>query len=56
MNELGKKIYFYRRRHELSQKALAQIIGINRCYLNQIENGKKVPSERTEALILQVIN
>lgn len=56
MNELGKKIYFYRKRQELSQKELAKMLGINRCYLNQIENGKKVPSEKTEALILQVIN
>jgi transcriptional regulator with XRE-family HTH domain len=34
----------YRMKKGLSQKRLAEILGIDRSYMNQIERGRKIPS------------
>jgi transcriptional regulator with XRE-family HTH domain len=55
MNTIGQQIYEYRKKHELSQKALAELIGIDRSYLVQIENGKRIPGREAAFKIARMI-
>ena len=55
MNTIGQEIYEYRKKHELSQKAFAEQIGIDRSYLVQIENGKRIPGREAAFKIARMI-
>ena len=55
MTKIGMQIYEYRKRHELSQKDFAELIGINRSYLVQIENGKRIPGREAAFKIARLI-
>jgi len=44
--QLGNRIRDLRKRNAWSQVELAEMLGIDRSYLSEIENGKKDPSLR----------
>lgn len=44
---LPQKVRHLRIEKALSQDRLAKLAGISRAYLNQIENGKRLPSTKT---------
>lgn len=41
---LGQNISFYRRRRDMSQEALAEIIGAHNVHMSRIETGTSAPS------------
>ena len=55
MNTIGQQIYEYRKKHELSQKAFAEQIGLDRAYLCEIENGKRIPGREAAFKIARMI-
>lgn len=55
-NKIGQKIYDYRQRHEMSQQQFADIIGVSRSYLVEIENGRRIPGRPTAHKISEVLN
>lgn len=52
---LANKMIEYRAKHNLSQKALAQITGVSLQTINSVENELQKPSKLTEAKILMAI-
>ena len=55
MNTIGQQIYEYRKRNEMSQQAFAELIGVTRSYLVEIENGNRTPGTITKMAIAKVI-
>lgn len=55
MKTIGQEIYEYRKRNEMSQQAFAELIGVSRAYLTEIENGNRIPGTKTEMAIAKVI-
>lgn len=51
--EVGKRIKFYRQKLEVSQEEFAEIVGMNKNYLGNIELGKQSP---TIFLLEKIIN
>lgn len=56
MNILGQQIYEYRKSRGLSQNEMAKRCHINRSYLTEIENGKRIPGRKTLINIQAVLN
>ena len=51
---LAKRMLRYRAKHNLTQRQLADLCKINRCYLSEIENGAdpgKIVREKIELVI-----
>ncbi|MEZ4728075.1 MAG: helix-turn-helix transcriptional regulator [Caldilineaceae bacterium] len=44
MNRFGEKLLFLRKRKGLTQKQLADLLGVTRVYIVQMEQGKKIPN------------
>lgn len=42
---IGKNVEFYRKLQNLSQRKLADKLGVSNTYISQIENGKSVPND-----------
>ena len=42
--EIGKRISKFRKQNNMSQKELAQVVGVNQTMIAHIENGVKIPS------------
>lgn len=55
-NELAKSMIEYRAKERISQKELAERVGVSVQTINSIENGLQDPSKVTEAKINLVIN
>lgn len=55
-NELAKLMIEYRAKERISQKELAERVGVSVQTINSIENGLQDPSKVTEAKINLVIN
>jgi len=55
MDDIGRAIFEYRKRREMSQTEFAEIVGVHWSYLNQIENGHRVPSKKLEEKIKKII-
>ena len=47
LKELSERMFIYRMDHELTQQQLADLIGIDRTYVNMIENGRRMPGKAT---------
>lgn len=56
MKTIGQEIYEYRKRHEMSQQAFAELIGVSRSYLTEIENGKRIPGRAATHKIVEVLS
>ena len=41
-NKLGRRLAEYRKRHDLSQRELAQIVGLERSWVCRVEAGRVV--------------
>ena len=54
--DLIKRMIDYRAKENISQKALAERVGVTVQTINSIENGLQEPSKLTEAKIYLVIN
>ena len=54
--DLMKRMIDYRAKENISQKALAERVGVTVQTINSIENGLQEPSKLTEAKIYLVIN
>lgn len=52
---IGQKIYKYRKRHEMSQKAFAELCGLNRSYITEIENNHRKPGKEALERITEVL-
>ena len=53
--ELSKKMIEYRAKENISQKELANRVGVSLQTINSIENGLQEPSKLTEAKIYLII-
>lgn len=53
---LGKKIKELRRKSGLSQKDLADYVGISQAYISKIEEEKRQPTFRIVVLIAKALN
>ena len=45
--QIGDKIKEYRNKHNLTQEKLAEMVGITRNYLSDLENNRYLPSTKT---------
>lgn len=53
---LGEKIFVYRCENDLSQEQMGALIGVDRSYLGQIENGKRKPGKKTLYKLSKLLN
>ena len=56
MNIIGKMIRFHRKKSGLSQEALAQLAGLGKTVIFDVENGKLSVRLETLLKILQILN
>lgn len=52
----GDRLKKYRKMHKMKQSELANLIGISRSYLSELESGKKTPGPEVEKKILKILN
>ncbi len=45
--DLGPVLVTYRRKHQLNQAALAQLLNVDQTYISKIENGKRRVTDAT---------
>lgn len=55
MEDLRKQMVYYRAKHKLTQKDLAERVGVSLQTINSIETGSQTPSAVTVAKIKLVI-
>ena len=55
MNDYGRRLYEFRKRHELTQAQMAKLAGMDTSYFVMIENGKKYPAEKTQKKLEKII-
>lgn len=41
LKQFGKKVLYYRNKRKFSQEKLAELAGLHRTYIGQIESGKR---------------
>lgn len=56
MNELGKNIHEMRKKSEKTIKSITEELDISPQYLNDIENGKRIPSSMLLKKIIKLFN
>ena len=44
MKRFGEKLLFLRKRKDLTQKQLGDLLGVSRVYIVQLEQGQKIPN------------
>lgn len=54
--ELSRRLKDYRKERKMNQQDVANITGINRAYISNIENGKYAPNRKTRAKIIKLLN